>query len=230
MEDFSERGARAGYRALMQSKPEWFLNHPRGGITILTAEADVERACREAERARAARGLSVADVRAGLLARDPYMTIVRDAVRFPDGSLGLYNRVIETAPVAVLPLLDGRPVLMKVFRHGLRDWSLEFPRGACDEGEGPETGVRRELEEEIGARALKLLPLGQFTPGGSSLSIRAWLFAAEIDGIGKRDLREGIEEVRAMDIAAVEEKIRSSEIIDGFTLALFTRARLAKLI
>jgi ADP-ribose pyrophosphatase len=122
--------------------------------------------------------------------------------------------------VAVLPLLDGRPVLMKVFRHGLRDWSLEFPRGACDDGEEPETGVCRELEEEIGARALKLIPLGQFTPGGSSLSIRAWLFAAEIDGIGKRDLREGIEDVRAMDIATVEEKIRSSEIIDGFSLAL----------
>jgi ADP-ribose pyrophosphatase len=230
MEDFSERGARIGYRHLMQRRPDWFLNHPRGGITILTAEAEVEQACRNAERTRAAHGLSVADVRAGLLACDPYMTIVRDAVRFPDGSLGLYNRVIETAPVAVLPLLDGRPVLMRVFRHGLRDWSLEFPRGACDQGEGPETGVRRELEEEIGARALNLIPLGQFTPGGSSLSIRAWLFAAEIDGIGKRDLHEGIEDVHAVDIATLEEKIRSNEIIDGFSLALFTRARLARLI
>ena len=147
-----------------------------------------------------------------------------------DGALGLYNRIIETAPVAVLPLLGGRPVLMKVFRHGLRDWSLEFPRGACDAGETPEAGVRRELAEEIGAQAPELIPLGQFTPGGSSLSIRAWLFAAEIDRIGTRDLREGIEDVRDVDVATLEQKILSSEIIDGFTLALFTRARLAKLI
>jgi ADP-ribose diphosphatase len=230
MADFSAFGARSGYRALVQEKPDWFLNHPRGGIEILTSDTDVERACREAERFRAAHGLSTADLRAGLLAHDPYMTVVRDAVRFPDGSLGLYNRIIETAPVAVLPLLDGRPVVMKVFRHGLRDWSLEFPRGACDPGEPPEAGARRELEEEIGARALKLIPLGQFTPGGSSLAIRAWLFAAEIDRIGKRDLREGIEDVRDLDVATLERQIASGEIIDGFSLALFTRARLAKLI
>jgi ADP-ribose pyrophosphatase len=230
MGDFSASGALSGYRALLREKPDWFHNHPRGGIRILTEDDDVERACREAARFRAAHGLSTADLRAGLLAHDPYMTVVRDAVRFPDGSLGLYNRIIETAPVAVLPLLDGRPVLMKVFRHGLRDWSFEFPRGACDAGEGPDAGARRELHEEIGARALKLIPLGQFTPGGSSLSIRALLFAAEIDRIGTRDLREGIEDVRAVDVTTLEQKIASSEIIDGFSLALFTRARLAKLI
>lgn len=230
MDDFSHEGARAGYRLLMQRQPEWFRNHPRGGITILTSDADIDRACRDAERHRLAHGLSVTDLRAGLLAQDAYMTVVRDAVRFPDGSLGLYNRIIETAPVAVLPLLDGRPVMMKVFRHGLRDWSLEFPRGGCDRGETPETGVARELNEEIGAQIETLMPLGEFTPGGSSLSIRAYLFAAEIDAIGRRDLREGVEDVRAMDVACVERKIVSGEIIDGFSIALFARARLGGLI
>jgi len=230
MEDFSHDGARAGYRLLMRQRPEWFRNKPRGGITILTSDADIERACLGAERYRAAHGLSVTDLRAGLLARDAYMTILRDAVRFPDGSCGLYNRIIETAPVAVLPLLGGRPVMMKVFRHGLRDWSLEFPRGGCDPGENPEAGAIRELKEEIGANAVTLTPLGEFTPGGSSLSIRAHLFAAVIDAIGRHDALEGVEDVRAMDIACVERKIMSNEIIDGFSLALFTRARLAGLI
>jgi ADP-ribose diphosphatase len=230
MDDFSHDGAQAGYRQLMRQQPEWFCNNPRGGITILTSDADIERACMEAERYRAAHRLSVTDLRAGLLARDAYMTIVRDAVRFPDGSFGLYNRIIETAPVAVLPLLGGRPVTMKVFRHGLRDWSLEFPRGGCDPGESPEASAIRELKEEIGANAVSLTPLGEFTPGGSSLSIRAHLFAAEIDAIGRHDPLEGVEDVRAMDIACVEQKIVSNEIIDGFSLALFTRARLAGLI
>jgi len=214
----------------MRRRPDWFRNNPRGGIAILTTDAEIAQACHEAERFRAAHGLSVADLRVGLLAHDPYMTVVRDAVRFPDGSFGLYNRVLETSPVAVLPLLAGRPVLMRVFRHGLREWSLEFPRGACDEGESPEAGARRELEEEIGGKTSEMLPLGQFTPGGSSLSIRAHLFAAAIDRIGKHDLREGIEDIRAMDVATVEHKILSGEIIDGFSIALFTRARLAKLI
>jgi len=230
MDDFSHGGARAGYRRLLQEQPDWFRNHPRGGITILTSDADIDRACSEAKRFRVAHGLSVTDLRAGLLAQDAYMTVVRDAVRFPDGSFGLYNRIIETAPVAVLPLLDGRPVMMKVFRHGLRDWSVEFPRGGCDPGETPEAGVARELKEEIGANVTMLTALGEFTPGGSSLSIRAHLFAAEIDAIGCYDAREGVEDVRAMDIVCVERKIVSGEIIDGFSLALFTRARLVGVI
>jgi ADP-ribose pyrophosphatase len=229
MGEFSRDGARAGYWSLMQKRPEWFCNNPRGGIVILTSDAELDEACRETEKFRAEHGMSVADMRAGLLAHDPYMTIVRDAVRFPDGSLGLYNRIIETLAVAVLPLLDGRPVMMSTFRHGLRRWSLEFPRGGCNEGESAAAGAIRELNEEIGANALKLIPLGEFTPGGSSLSIRARLFAAEIDGIGGYDILEGIEDVRVMDVATVEQKILSSEIIDGFSLALFTRARLAKL-
>lgn len=230
MEDFSDNGTLAGYRALMRARPEWFRNNPGGGIAILTADTEIEQARRDAERFRAARGLSVCDLRVGLLAHDPYMTVVRDAVRFPDGTLGLYNRVIETSPVAVLPLLGGRPVLIKVFRHGLREWSWEFPRGACEGGESPEAGARRELEEEIGGNVLELISLGEFTPGGSSLSIRARLFAAVVDRIGRRDVQEGIEEIRAMQLATVEYKILSGEIIDGFSIALFARARLAKLL
>jgi hypothetical protein len=58
MDDFSHDGARANYRPLMQQRPEWFRNDPRGGITILTTNADVDRACEEAGCYRAAHGLS----------------------------------------------------------------------------------------------------------------------------------------------------------------------------
>jgi ADP-ribose pyrophosphatase len=230
MRDDSQEVALSGYRRLMRQRPDWFSNNPRGGIVILTSDTDVEQARTQARQFRAARGWSIEDLRAGLLAQDPYMTIVRDPVRFPDGSLGLYNRVIEGTPVAVLPLLAGRPVMIKVFRHGLRDWSLEFPRGACEGGETPEQGAARELAEEIGATARTLIPLGLFTPGGSSLSIRARLFAAEIATVGTSDRAEGIEEIQVFDVATLEHKISSSEIIDGFSLALLARARLANLL
>jgi len=230
MDEYSRAGAREAYRRLMREKPEWFCNHPRGGITIVTSDAEVELASVQAGQYRKAHGLVEMDLRPGVLARDAYMTVVRDAVRFPDGSYGLYNRIIESSPVAVLPLLRGRSVMMKVFRHGLRDWSLEFPRGGCDDGESYEASAIRELKEEIGAKTLRLIPLGEFTPGGSSLSIRAHLFGAEIEGIGCGDALEGIEEVRAMEVVEVEHSISSGEIIDGFSLALFTRARLANLI
>lgn len=218
------------YERLMHEWPEWFVNHPRGGIEILTDPVEVAAARKAALEFRGARGLSTDDLRVGLLARDPYMTIVRDAVRFPDGTLGLYNRILETNPVAVIPILDGRPVMMRVFRHGLRDWSLEFPRGACDAGETHDAAARREVAEEIGAETLELIPLGSFTPGGSSLSIRAHLYAAKVDKLGAVDAVEGIQDVRAMEVGEVEELMGSGEVIDGFSLALFLRARLKGLV
>jgi len=223
-------GDRDGYARLMRERPELFGNAPDSGIEVLTAPDEIAAAQESARRARAGRGMDVSDLRVGVLATDPYMTIVRDAVRFSDGTLGLYNRIVEVKSVAVLPLLARRPVLIRIFRHGLRDWSWEFPRGGCDPGESAEDTVRRELHEETGASVTALIPLGEFTPGGSSLAIRANLFAADIDGIGRPDRGDGIGEIKVFDTVDVERMIRASEMIDGFSLALFLRARLAGIV
>jgi ADP-ribose pyrophosphatase len=229
VEDHSQAAALERYFSLTRERPEWFENH-NGGIEVLTQINEIHAAQNAAREARAARGLDTSDLRVGVLASDPFMTVLREAVRFPDGSLGLYNRIVELRCVAVLPLLNGTPVMIRIFRHGLRSWSLEFPRGGCDSGETPEDAARRELKEEIGAEVQEFLPLGEFTPGGSSLSIRANLFAAHIDKTGAPDRRDGIDTIETVPVKKVEELIRSSEIIDGFSLALFLRARLADLI
>ncbi len=228
--DYSQHETLESYMSLVRERPELFYNKDERGIEILTSLDEIKAAQDSARRSRLKSGLETMDLRAGLLARDPYMIMLRDAVRFLDGSLGLYNRIVELPSVAVMPLLDGRPVLIKIFRHGLRDWALEFPRGGCDPGETPETAIHRELAEEIGANIMELIPLGDFTPGGSSLSIRAKLFAAHIDQIGRPNCTDGIGDVRAVDTSEVEELIRTSRIIDGFTLSTFLRARLAGLI
>lgn len=229
--DFSNKGARDAYLAFMAQNSELFCNSEApGGVEILTVDGDVERARLEARRARSEHGLDTSDLRAGLLAHDPYMTVIRDAVRFPDGSLGLYNRIVEASSVAALPLLDGCPVLISVFRHALRDWSLEFPRGATHSGESHEEAAVREVKEEVGAESVRLIPLGEFTPGASSLSTLDRLFVAEIDCIGRPDPTEGINEIRVTDVPTLENLIRTGVIIDGFTLSLFVRARLLGLL
>lgn len=218
------------YFRMMRERPELFHNTDASGIEVLTSPDRIRAAQESARSARQMRGMDVSDLRVGVLATDPYMVVPRDAVRFVDGSLGLYNRIVEVPSVAVLPLLDGRPVLIRIFRHGLRDWCWEFPRGGRDPGEPAETSVHRELREEIGANIRELIPLGAFTPGGSSLSIRANLYAARIDGIGEPQHADNISEVRVVDVEECEELVCSSQIIDGFSLALFLRARLAGIV
>jgi len=202
-----QAGASEPYFRIMRERPELFHNGDAGGIEVLTSPDQIKAAQESARSIRQKRGMDASDLRVGVLASDPYMLILRDAVRFVDGSLGLYNRIVEVPSVAVLPLLDGRPVLIRIFRHGLRDWCWEF-----------------------GAEIRELIALGDFTPGGSSLSIRADLYAAHIDGIGEPEHADNISEVRVVEVDECEALIRSSQIIDGFSLALFLRARLAGLV
>ncbi|MDO8875003.1 MAG: NUDIX hydrolase [Pseudolabrys sp.] len=218
------------YEALQRERADLFRNAASGGIDVLTERRAIGGAQDEARTARERRGQPADDLRVGVLARDRYMTILRDAVRFPDGSRGLYNRIIEGRSVAVLPVLGDRLVLVRLFRHGLRDWSLEFPRGGCDPGETAEAAARRELMEEIGSEAIDLVPIGEFTPGGSSLSIMAKFFVARIEAVGAPDLADGIGAIVQASVDEVETMIGNSQIIDGFSLSIFLRARLAGLI
>ncbi len=226
---YSENETLSRYLSLCNERPELVRNSP-GGIEIVTDLEDIVSAREEAMVVRQLKGQNIEDLRTGLLAHDPYMTMVRDAVRFPDGSMGLYNRIIERHSVAVLPLLADQIVLIRIFRHGLRDWLLEFPRGAVESMENCDRAARRELREEIGAETRELIPLGTFTPGASSMSIISELYAARIDAVGQLDRGEGIDRVQLLPVAEFETLIDRGEIIDGFTLSLFARARVRGLI
>ena len=62
----------------------------------------------------------------------------------------------------VVPLIDdGRVILEHVYRYTIQETVLECPSGGLD-GDTPERGARRELEEETGWVAGRLAPLGSF--------------------------------------------------------------------
>ncbi len=79
----------------------------------------------------------------------------------------------------VLPLTrDGRVVLLKQFRFGSGAVSLELPGGVVDRGEEPAAAVARELEEETGYRAGRVLPLGVYRPNPAHFTNRVHAFVA----------------------------------------------------
>lgn len=63
--------------------------------------------------------------------------------------------------INVFPMLDDRRVLMvRQFRQGTRQVTLEIPGGMVNPGEAPEVGARRELLEETGYEADELEQIG----------------------------------------------------------------------
>ncbi|MCX4982420.1 NUDIX hydrolase [Streptomyces sp. NBC_00572] len=200
------------YEQLRAERPELFRNEP-GGIEILTDPDAVAAA-------------------GGVLYQDPYVLLVRDPVRFPDGREGTYIRALSAAAepgCVVLPLLGDRMVLIEHYRHATRSWQWELPRGFGTRGLSSAENAAKEVDEEIGARVEELIPLGELHPDSGMTGDRVLLFAARIDAIGRLAEAEAIRRSLTIPFAEAEGMIADGRITDAFTIATMTRARLAGL-
>ncbi|GAA0461086.1 hypothetical protein GCM10009544_24540 [Streptomyces stramineus] len=164
---------------------------------------------------------------------DRFVTLLRDAVRFPGGALGLYVRMMSTAAspgAVILPLLeDDSVVLVEHYRHATRAWHWEAPRGMGAAGATGAESAARELAEELGTEATELLPLGSLHPDTGLIGDHVELYAARIRRTGALDTAEGIRRTLTVHWAAAEEMVASGIITCAFTVAVLTRARLAGL-
>jgi ADP-ribose pyrophosphatase len=81
--------------------------------------------------------------------------------------------------INVVPVTDdGQVVLVRQYRFGIHELTLEVPGGVCDPGEPPEETARRELLEETGYAARELVPLGWVHPNPAVQSNRCHCFLA----------------------------------------------------
>jgi ADP-ribose pyrophosphatase len=215
------------YRVLMRTRPNLFVN-PLGGLIGILTNPDEVTAARQQEIERRSRSsLPVDDLRVGVLATDHYLGwLVRDAVRFSDGSMGLYNRVLTGPGGLVLPLLPTGVALIQIFRHAARRWFLEAPGGSFDQGEDFRNEVRREMHEEIGANAMELVELGSVATSPGLTNETLSLFAARIDRVGHPETAEGISGIRIVPFAGLDDLILNGDINDGPTIVAIMRARL----
>lgn len=87
---------------------------------------------------------------------------------------------IESPPwvnvVALTP--DDALVMVRQFRQGSRDVTLEIPGGIVDPGESPAEAGARELLEETGYRAARLESLGSINPNPAIFGNRVFMQVA----------------------------------------------------
>ena len=81
-----------------------------------------------------------------------YLKVVRHKVRLPGGAMIDDYNVVESPAWAAAVCITAQQevVLIKQYRHGHQDISLELPAGIIDPGEEPLQAAIRELEEETG--------------------------------------------------------------------------------
>jgi 8-oxo-dGTP pyrophosphatase MutT (NUDIX family) len=97
----------------------------------------------------------------------------------PRGQAGKYYMLHAADFAIVIPVLDEeRFVMVRQWRHGAKQLSTEFPGGVIEAGEDPEVGARRELREETGFEAGRLVKLGTLTANPAIMGNTAHFFAA----------------------------------------------------
>jgi len=89
--------------------------------------------------------------------------------------------VIETRDwINVIPLtIDHQVVMIRQYRHGSRQVTLEIPGGLVDPGDMPKRAAVRELLEETGYQARRWLKIGMVNPNPALFNNRCYTFLAQ---------------------------------------------------
>jgi 8-oxo-dGTP pyrophosphatase MutT (NUDIX family) len=142
----------------------------------------------------------------------PVFTVRESSCRSPEGASGIYT-ILEARDWAIIvPVIEtarGREfVMVRQWRHGARELSLEFPGGVIEAGEAPEAAAARDLEEETGYAPEKILKIGEMSPNPAIMSNHVHFFLAE--GLRPRgDQRLDEDEYLEVETLPAEEVIRN---------------------
>lgn len=123
------------------------------------------------------------------LCRTPVFTVTSRHNTSPTGVSGDY--IVTEAPdwVIVIPEKENTFLMVKQYRHGEENLSIEFPGGVIDSGESPRQAAVRELREETGAIAGQLIHLGSMNPNPALFANHFHVFlAADLEFTGKQEL------------------------------------------
>ena len=120
----------------------------------------------------------------------------------------------------IIPVFDDATVsLVRQYRHPAVRYLLEAPAGTLADGERPEAGAARELEEELGLVAARLEKLSEFFVSPGFCEEKMWVYLATELSEGKQLLDDDeILDVVRLPIADALEMISSGEIQDAKTI------------
>ncbi|WP_198545057.1 NUDIX domain-containing protein [Kitasatospora sp. NRRL B-11411] len=160
------------------------------------------------------------------------LSVRRDSVRRPDGSVGTYEYTQFRNGVRVVALDDrGRIALVEEYVYACGRRLLLCPGGGCEAGEDPRDAALRELAEEAGIRAaeVELLAAMWRMPAGAQTLEHLYLARGLSVGAHQREASEADMTLRWVPLEEAVQMCGDGRITEAGTLAavLLTAQRTA---
>ncbi len=154
--------------------------------------------------------------------------LFRDEILLPNGNKGVREVVRHPGAVCVLPLTENNEIIfVNQFRYALNKVTLEVPAGKLEKGEDPTEAALRELSEETGITAKKIVPMGALYTTPALMDEIIYMYIATDLQEGEQHLDED-EFVNAIKIPLDKavEMVMSGEIRDSKTQTMILKAKI----
>ncbi len=163
---------------------------------------------------------------------NPWIRVEHHEVLKPNGDPGIYGLVhFRNHAVGVVPVdSDGFTWLVGQHRYPLDRYSWEIPEGGVPEGEDPAAGAIRELKEETGLSAGRMMPIiGRVALSNSVCDEEGTLYVAWnlTQGTAKPDDTEELR-LRRVTLRDALSMVLSGEITDSLSMLALLRLSLLR--
>lgn len=161
----------------------------------------------------------------GVVYESDYSIMLVDLVYESEKNYFAYERLIpavEKGAVVIVPIHEGRFVLLHQYRHAMRGYQYAFPRGFGETGISAEENVKKEIWEELGGKAECVRYLGKIVANSGISGEQVNVYTCTLENYFAKKEYEGIQEVVELEPNEMKNWIAENRINDGFTLAAYS--------
>lgn len=156
------------------------------------------------------------------------INVYNDVVSIENKNITSYREIVEHngGVCAVIKTKDNKIKFVRQYRYAFGEFLLELPAGKIEKGEDPDLAIAREVEEEVGVSANKIIKVGRMYPSpGYCTEIIYLYYVDDYDDCEKHfDIDEDLDLFEYTYQEALE-LIENGKIVDAKTICLLLRLR-----
>ena len=155
-----------------------------------------------------------------------FIQVYEDVINI-GGTEKIYTRIRRKNYSTIVPFISNDQILViKSYRHLVNSIQVEVPSGYIEPGEEPKEAALRELKEETGYKANKIIGVGSYTLDYTMFEQKGYLFVAydlEYEGLQQLGTMELIEPA-IMTVKEILKLLSEGKILNASSIVAFYKA------